>query len=490
MAQPKIGPRGVTIDDVQDVATNGLRQTGAATYKSVSQPTATTPIDYAALLAGGPAPTYGQKYGGQPSAEYGKQMILGAAMQAKSVGELAALQAATNRSQLESKFASDLLSGTNKLYPTYRAQFSKPLVDESTMTRNYRPSGMDQTAAAIADQERKLNSMYVYDFNGTRRLAMNSDPLEAQALQASINENKQALSRAGYDPTTANRSQEEAIRQTAINKQNAYDAYMNRMNMLDLTQPGSQPGTFTNLDVNRANRSFQGSPTVGQLLYKGATRQTAADLTPGLEAALAEQVTPYETVAKDFANIPLSQYAQQIAVNRYGYDPALAAGLFDTSVDVQSLKDQADLFAAQNPQLNMSPAEIVFNQFGEEGLNTYLQQQAEQALFGTGSQQRTEEQLAQDAANAPIDAELYSVYATAPSEVNSALNADVARQYMSDPNFLAQFQAGTTKIYDAMSQGVSGADAVNSYVQNYLNETGDPVTARILEELLSNISFG
>lgn len=486
---PKIGPRGVTIDDVQDVATNGLRQTGAATYKSVSQPTATTPVDYAALLAGGPAPTYGEKYGGQPSAEYGRQMILGAAMQAKSVGELAALQAATNQQNLTNKFASDLTAGTRQMFPSYEAKFAQPLMT-TPGTRNYRPSGMDQTAAAIADQERKLNSMYVYDFNGTRRLAMNSDPLEAQALQASINENKQALSSAGYDPTTANRSQEEAIRQTAINKQNAYGAYMNRMNMLDLTQPGSQPGTFTNLDVNRANRSFQGSPTVGQLLYKGATRQTAADLTPGLEAALAEQVTPYETVAKDFANIPLSQYAQQIAVNRYGYDPALAAGLFDTSVDVQSLKDQADLFAAQNPQLNMSPIEIVRSQFGDEGVNQYLQQQANELLYGTGSQQRTEAELAQDAANAPIDAELYSVYATAPSEVNSALNADVARQYMADPNFLAQFQTGTTAIYDAMSQGVSGADAVNSYVQNYLNETGDPVTARILEELLNNIAFG
>ena len=463
---PKIGPRGITIEDVVDVANNGLSKTGAATYKSVSQPTATTPVDYAALLAGGPAATYGQKYGGQPSAEYGRQMILGAAMQNKSIGELAALQAAANRSQLESKFTSDLLSRTNEVYPTLRAKFDKPLLDESTMTRNYRPSGMDQTAAAIADQERKLNSMYVYDFDGTRRLSMMSDPAEVRALQASINENKLALSRAGYDPTTANRRQEEAIRQTAVNKQNAYGAYMNRMNMLG------------------EGRSLP------QRLRAGAQRDIIADLTPGLESAVAEQVTPFATVAESFANTPLSQFAQQIAVNRYGYDPALAAGLFDTSVDIQSLKDEADLFAAQNPQLNMSPIEIVRNQFGDEGVDQYLQQQANELLYGTGSQQRTEAELAQDAANAPIDAELYSAYATAPGNVNSALNADVARQYMSDPNFLAQFQTGTTEIYDAMSKGFSGTDAVNGYIQKYLNETGDPVSARILEELLSNISFG
>ena len=489
MGQPKIGPRGITIEDVVDVANNGLSKTGAATYKSVSQPTATTPVDYAALLAGGPASTYGEKYGGQSSAEYAKQMILGAAMQAKSVGDLAALQASTNQQNLTSKFASDLTTGTKKMFPSYEAKFNQPLTT-TPGTRNYRPTGMDQAAKDIADQERKLNSMYVYDINGTRRLSMNANPLEAQALQTAVSEGKQALNRAGYDPTMAGRGQEEAIRQTAENKANAYGAYMDRMNMLDLTQPGSQPGTYTNLDVNRANRSFQGAPTTGQLLYKGAQRQTATNLTPGLEAALAEQVTPYETVAEGFANTPLSQFAQQIAVNRYGYDPALAAGLFDTSVDIQSLKDEADLFAAQNPQLNMSPAEIVYDQLGEEGLNQYLQQQAEQALYGTGSQQRTEAELAQDAANAPIDAQLYSAYATAPGDVGSALNADVARQYMSDPNFLAQFQAGTTKIYDDMSQGLSGADAVNSYMQNYLDETGDPVSARILEELLSNVSFG
>lgn len=466
MMAPKIGPRGITIEDVVDVANNGLSKTGAATYKSVSQPTATSPVDYAALLAGGPASTYGQKYAGQPSGEYARQMILGAAMQAKSIGDLAALQASTNQQNLTNKFASDLLAGTNKLYPTYRAQFDKPLVDESTMTRNYRPTLKDQAVKDIADQERKLNSMYVYDFGGARRLSMTADPAEARALQAAINENKQALSRAGYDPTMASRSQEKAIRQTAENKANAYGAYMDRMNMLGEGQ------------------------TIPERLRGGAQRQTATNLTPGLEAALAEQVTPYETVAQGFANTPLSQFAQQIAVNRYGYDPALAAGLFDTSVDIQSLKDEADLFAAQNPQLNMSPAEIVFNQFGEEGLNQYLQQQANELLYGTGSQQRTEAELAQDAANAPIDAELYSAYATAPSELSSALNADVARQYMSDPNFLAQFQTGTTEIYDAMSKGFSGTDAVNGYIQKYLNETGDPVSARILEELLSNISFG
>jgi hypothetical protein len=309
--------------------------------------------------------------------------------------------------------------------------------------------------ARLAERKRYARRIGAYEQQrqGTGR--------EIDILQEDLRDTRRALGQ--VNPTGKTPEQ-----LAAENKANAYGAYMTRMNMLDPSTGG----------------------TIPEMLRAGAQRQTATNLTPALEAALAEQVTPYETVAQGFANTPLSQFAQQIAVNRYGYDPALAAGLFDTSVDIQSLKDEADLFAAQNPQLNMSPAEIVYNQLGEEGLNQYLQQQAEQALMGSPSQQRTEAELAQDAANAPIDAELYSAYATAPGNVNSALNADVARQYMSDPNFLAQFQAGTTQIYDEMGKGISGADAVNAYMQNYLNTTGDPVSARILEELLSNIAFG
>jgi len=482
---PKIGPRGITIQDVQNVATNGSRAGKSQYVYAPADTTATTPVDYAALLAGGPAPTYGQKYGGQPTGEYARQMILGAAMQRKSIGDLAALQAATAQQNLTSKFASDLTAGTNKMFPSYQAKFNQPLVSPSTMqssiyAQRLAPAVNDLEAKVAAKRlEARRMGAYEAERSGTNN--------QLKILEAEAADARRFLSE-------GNPSGKTPEQMAAENKANAYGAYMDRMNMLDLSKPGTELGTRTNLGSTNEYGKIEGSPrtTQGYLspLYQGAERQTAARLTPGLESAFAQQVTPYQNVAEGFANTPLSQFAQQVAVQQYGYDPALAAGLFDTSVDIQSLKDQADLFAAQHPELNMSPAEIVYNQLGEEGLNQYLQQQAEQALYGSASQQRTETELAQDAANAPIDAELYSVYATAPGNINSALNADVARQYMSDPNFLAQFQAGTTKIYDDMSQGISGADAVNSYMQDYLNSTGDPVSARILEELLSNVSFG
>jgi hypothetical protein len=486
MMSLKIGPRGITIQDVQDVVNNGLSKQGAATYaSSYSKPTATTPVDYAALLAGGPASTYGLKYGGQPSGEYARQMILGAAMQAKSVGDLAAMQAATNQQNLTSKFASDLTAGTNKMFPSYQAKFNQPLLNSSIMQNDIYAHRLEPVVADIetrlAAKIKEVTQSGAYE---AERKGLNK---QVTALTAELADARRAVSQ-------ANPSGKTLEQMAADNKQNAYGAYMDRMNMLDLSKPGTELGTRTNLGSTNEYGKLEGSPrtTQGYLtpLYQGAERQTVTNLTPGLESAIAQQVTPYENIAAGFANTPLSQFAQQIAVNRYGYDPALATGLFDTSVDIQSLKDQADLFAAQHPELNMTPAEIVYQQYGQDGLDQYYAQQAQQALYGTVSQQTSADQAAQDAANAPIDAQLYSVYATAPGNVNSALNADVARQYMSDPNFLAQFQTGTTKIYDAMSQGISGADAVNAYMQDYLNSTGDPVSARILEELLSNISFG
>jgi hypothetical protein len=315
---------------------------------------------------------------------------------------------------------------------------------------------------------------------------MGTDPAKVRELQNSIDQAKRTLQYSGYSPNAetlnAPRSQAEAVQQTAVNKQNAYGAYMNRMNMLDTSGLSSSRNT-----TNEGTASVSLQPGLPSLLRGGAQRQTATNLMPGFESSIAQQVTPYENVAAGFANTPLSEFAQQIAVNRYGYDPALAQGLFDTSVDVNSLKDQADYFAAQHPELNMSPAEIVYQQFGQDGLDQYNAQQAQQALYGTPSQQTTADQAAQDAANAPIDAQLYSVYGYMPKEISGP--TDLVRQVMSDSAFTQQFNDAQTQIYNDINNGKTANDAVGEYMRNYLQQTGDPLRANILNELLSNISF-
>ena len=94
MMAPKIGPRGVTIDDVQNVAKNGISQTDGTSYKSISQPAqpAFSAANLASMLASQRQPGYGEKYAGFPTASMMEQAILGSALGFKDLGTYAANQ--------------------------------------------------------------------------------------------------------------------------------------------------------------------------------------------------------------------------------------------------------------------------------------------------------------------------------------------------------------------------------------------------------------
>jgi len=367
---PKIGPRGTTIQDVMNVATNGS-QPVEPNYVYAPKPTqpATTAIDYAALLAGQPAPTYGQKYGGMPTAEYAKAMIIGAAQQARSVGELARLQA------------------------------------------QQREQGLDTYYAPFAAKE--------FDANP-------------------INKPKYFLK----NPVTST-------------------------NPYDTNQVGS------------TNKN-----TFGQIVNNYlAQSDTEEKFRPLIERDYNTQVRPYADLAKNIRSVPLSEYARQIAVQRYGYDPALAQGLFDQGVDIQALTDQQTLYGLMNPQLSYSPEERILQYEGQEGLDRYNRQQAEASLYGTPTEQTA---LAQQEF-AEVDTNLFSVYASTPAEVLPE-NPDIARAYMTGANFLTDFQSGVA----AISSAPLGTQrtAANEFLLGYANEISDPIAIRIMEDLISStVSF-
>ena len=490
---PKVGPRGTTIQNVMDVATNGSKPSEPQYIYTPSTQPATTAIDYAALLAGQPAPTYGQKYGGMPTAEYFKALNIGAAQQARSVGELAAMQANANFETLQRKLVGDLIRGTNKLTPSFKSRLEGPLMT-TPGTRNYRPPSF-QATQDIDEQQRTLNSMYVYDMNGTRRLSMNINPLDAQALQTAINESKLELSRSGYDPAMVDRGQADAIQQTAVNKQNAYSAYMDRMNMLQSSpvsvedEDGNQQllydknGNVINRPSSAYNTQTMLFPSTPVIARNAAERQTQINLQPSYDASLAQQVTPYANLAEGIGNIPLSQLAQQMAVQRYGYDPALAQGLFDQSVDIQALTDQQTLYGLMNPDLSYTPEERIRQLYGQEELDQYNQQQAQTSLYGTPTEQTALEQQQ----FSELDTDLFGVYASTPAEVY-AENPNVAREYMADPVFLSEFQAGVTEIAGA-GQGLQTTTATQ-FLTDYWNASSDPVRSKIMEKLIdSAVSF-
>lgn len=385
---PKIGPRGTTIQDVMGVAQNGAQpvQSNYVYAPPSTQPPATTAIDYAALLAGQPAPTYGQRYGGMPTAEYFKALNIGAAQQARSVGELAQMQALQANADLTSYYKPLV----EKQYDTNTQLLNQPLLDPSKYTTQ------------------------------------------------------------GYGPTW--------FEDTARNKQDAYGAYMDRMNLLDLT-PNEEGG------------------------YEPVIRGAAKKFEPEMTRDYNTQVQPYTDLANNILSVPLSEYARQIAVQRYGYDPALAQGLFGQGVDIQALQDQQTLYGLQNPQLSYSPEERILQYEGQEGLDRYNRQQAEASLYGTPTEQTALEQQQY----AEVDTNLFGVYASTPAEVLPE-NPDIARAYMTGESFLTDFQSGVAAISSA-PLGLQRTTA-NEFLLGYANEISDPIAIRIMENLIdSTVSF-
>jgi hypothetical protein len=367
----KIGPRGTTIQDVMNVAQNGSQPVQPQYIYNPTPPTqpVTTAVDYAALLAGQPAATYGQKYGGMPTAEYAKAMIIGGAQQRRSIGELARLQ------------AEQATQGLSTYY--------EPFLTE--------------------------------DFDAN-----------------------------------------------PINKPRYF-----------LKDPVTSTNPYNSNQVGSTNKN-----TFGQIVNNYlAQSDTEEKFTPVMTRDYNAEVQPYTDLANNILNVPLSEYARQIAVQQYGYDPALAQGLFDQGVDIQALTDEQNLYGLQNPSLSYSPEERIFQQYGQEGLDLYNQQQAQTSLYGTPTEQTALEQQE----FAELDTDLFSVYASTPAEVLPG-DPNLAREYMIEEAFLTEYQAGVTEIAGA-GQGLQETKA-REFLLNYYNAVGDPVRAQIMENLINNaVSF-
>jgi hypothetical protein len=103
MAPPKIGPRGVTIEDVQDVATNGSK-VGKSQYVYAPPSQSSQAYDpklLAALMAGQAQPSYGEKYGGFPTRDMLNDAALGYALNIRDIGDYARSQQAALSAPLE-----------------------------------------------------------------------------------------------------------------------------------------------------------------------------------------------------------------------------------------------------------------------------------------------------------------------------------------------------------------------------------------------------
>ena len=162
---PKIGPRGVTIDDVQDVATNGISQTGMkATYESAYNPKQPVynPELLAALMAGQAQPSYGEKYGGFPTQSMLNQAALGYALNIRDIGDYAGYKAAELNAPLERELTS--VKDSADAYDLFAKEIAKGRAKQSNIRSAFgekQPSSImdlagQQRAKAEADRQASI----------------------------------------------------------------------------------------------------------------------------------------------------------------------------------------------------------------------------------------------------------------------------------------------------------------------------------------------
>ena len=127
MALPKIGPRGITIQDVQRVANNGLPADPGESQYIYAPPSQSTPAYnpelLAALMAGQAQPSYGEKYGGFPTREMLNDAALGYALNIRDIGDYALTKGRQLEAPLYAKNQDVQQSATG--YDAFAAEIAK-----------------------------------------------------------------------------------------------------------------------------------------------------------------------------------------------------------------------------------------------------------------------------------------------------------------------------------------------------------------------------
>lgn len=419
---PRTGPRGATVQNLIDVARFGLPALPRTTIPQTASPyelPENLATEAQSSIVGGPGPGYGLKYGGFPSASQWQQAIMGEAMGAYELADLARQQAAQ----------ADL-----RYYDELTGRVGERVAPIASL------AGVRPGANLSAQDREKLMAGY----QGVQKFGRTPEYLAALDSQ-----NADKFGLFGQQGETANQIM-----------RRAYESMLNA----------------PNLDVNQRAAVEQRTKELGwfpeeQALYE---RRRAAD----------PYVAAPEQLASMIESTPISQYAQQIAVARYGMDPALAAGMFgpQTDINYQKMMNDAQLYSMG--YTGDTTGEFILRNRGPEAYQQYMNQLADDALYGTeAEQQRYLDELdAQE--NRALDQDIANTYGFYPEEFGD-IPAEEVRTRANDPTF----QDIYTQSIDAIMGGAFNVDEAEAAYMNYLKQTGDSVGARILQEAISKFDF-
>jgi len=251
-----------------------------------------------------------------------------------------------------------------------------------------------------------------------------------------------------------------------------------------------------NLMMRMAYESMLEAPSVGQEEQMLTANMALAQgmQSPSLNAyrkfaddpSVYQDIAAPQQIAELIRQTPLYEYARQIAEAQYGMDPAQASGLFTPEMDMAYKKQQDDFNRAQQGFDNRSTAQYIFDEYGPEQFASYQATIAEEAMFGSPSQQRAAQDAQVEAEEFMDDMIILENYGFRPSDIPGVPAATI-REAFRDENFqtaVDQISAGFAE------QGGIPREAAIQIIDNYI-ATGSPqgpVNAQVLQRIISTLN--
>jgi hypothetical protein len=404
--------------------------------------------DLVAGAIGGPATTYGKKYGGYPTAEQMGLAIVGQVARVPELQRLAFQKASEAQAALEA----------GRLYsPQSPADYDRVRAEEARIQEALaRPitapaaelAAVQARRAAISPAQQRLAEIETQ--LATRGTQTPGSLVGSRATDETLRDEARMLRRQlGDEPT---QQTEQAVRQGESDRlrQDAYARYMERMNV---------------------NPYYGETPREAALLNLG---------TPISGTALRTQVEPMMNVATELANLPRADLAQRIATEVYGMEPTLARGMFGGEFERdQRLRELADI--------NVFPGQSIEEQIaltqGPDALIAFQQQQLANALAKQQEGFKTADEEAFD-----LSIEQQTGIPVEAAAGNYTL--DTARRVLTDPNFIDTVAESRQILMDSGANSLEEQrNAARNVAMNYFNATGDQVAAQILYNVLVSFDF-
>lgn len=462
---PRTGPRGVTIEDVQEVADNG--RAGYTITRRADRPAVVVPsaADLAGVLAGNAQPGYGEKYGGFPTASQLNAAVTGNVYQLGALQNALAARAGQATSGYQNAAANVPLTAPN-MYGSMPSAQERAIGSQLNDVRR---------EIALRDAARTISP----ERYATGRVTSGPGNLANEALAAA------ALGGVAAAPFTAGMSlivpgvigaYKWAKAGETARPESAVDYTAMRDQVLN-----AQAGALANRLAAAQAASAQAQASQARQYQQGAQEYLGEKIAAAPEVQLAQTA----------AAISPSQYAQLVATQQYGVNPAVAAGMFGLDYNTQMLAERQAAANAMLPDFSKSTRELVYEQGGPEALAQYDEQQYAAAMGGTLGQQMSQEETMQELQDAADDNAIYQATQLTPGMVYSNREmADGLRSYMLDPAFQQSVVSARDNALALYQEGEDPAVVAQQAYQEYYEATGDPVAARYIADIAASFAFG